>query len=106
MDQFVRETIAFCEQKRPEMAGIEAEQLQELLVHESELTARSRNRVNKKQCITERIIGGDKLLRVNAVLDHIVVDQLVRETIGGNRGGTASGAAWSTSFADSGPSCP
>jgi hypothetical protein len=33
-DQLVRKTIVFCEQKRPEMAGIEAEQFQELLVHE------------------------------------------------------------------------
>ena len=34
LDQLVRKTIVFCEQKRPEMAGIEAEQFQELLVHE------------------------------------------------------------------------
>ncbi len=34
MDQLVRKTIVFCEQKRPKMAGIEAEQFQELLVHE------------------------------------------------------------------------
>ena len=34
LDQLVRKTIVFCEQKRPEMLGIEAEQFQELLVHE------------------------------------------------------------------------
>ena len=34
MDQLVRKTIVFCEQKGPEMAGIEAEQFQELPVHE------------------------------------------------------------------------
>ena len=34
LDQLVRKTIVFCEQKRPEMAGIEAEQFQELPVHE------------------------------------------------------------------------
>ena len=34
MDQLVRKTIVFCEQKRPEMAGIEAEQFRELLVRE------------------------------------------------------------------------
>jgi hypothetical protein len=34
MGQLVRKTIVFCEQKRPEMAGIEAEQFQELPVHE------------------------------------------------------------------------
>ena len=33
VDHLVRKTIVFCEQKRPEMAGIEAEQFQELLVH-------------------------------------------------------------------------
>ncbi len=47
-------------------------------------------------------IGGDKLLYVDAVLDHNVMDQLVRKTDrvlraetpgnGGNRGGTVSGA--------------
>ena len=34
LDQLVRKTIVFCEQKRLEMAGIEAEHFQELLVHE------------------------------------------------------------------------
>ena len=34
VDQLVRKTIVFCEQKRLEIAGIEAEQFQELLVHE------------------------------------------------------------------------
>jgi hypothetical protein len=34
LDQLVRKTIVFCEQKRPEMVGVEAEQFQELLVHE------------------------------------------------------------------------
>ncbi len=34
LDHLVRKTIVFCEQKGPEMAGIEAEQFQELLVHE------------------------------------------------------------------------
>ena len=33
VDHLVRKTIVFCEQKRPEMAGIEAEQFQDLLVH-------------------------------------------------------------------------
>ena len=28
LDQLVRKTIVFCEEKRPEMAGIEAEQFQ------------------------------------------------------------------------------
>ena len=34
VDHLVRKTIVFCEQKRLEMAGIEAEQFQDLLVHE------------------------------------------------------------------------
>ena len=34
VDHLVRKTIVFCEQKRPEMAGIEAEQFHEPLVHE------------------------------------------------------------------------
>ena len=34
LDQIVRKTIVFCDEKRPEYVGIEAEQFQELLVHE------------------------------------------------------------------------
>ncbi len=34
LDQIVRKTLAFCREKRPDMVGIEAEQFQELLVHE------------------------------------------------------------------------
>ncbi len=34
LDQIVRKTLVFCDEKRPDMVGIEAEQFQELLVHE------------------------------------------------------------------------
>ena len=34
LDQIVRKTIVFCDEKRPDFVGIEAEQFQELLVHE------------------------------------------------------------------------
>jgi predicted phage terminase large subunit-like protein len=34
LDQIVRMTLAFCREKRPDFVGIEAEQFQELLVHE------------------------------------------------------------------------
>ncbi len=34
LDQLVRKTLLFCEQKKPDFVGIEAEQFQELLVHE------------------------------------------------------------------------
>ena len=34
LDQIVRKTIVFCDEKRPDLVGIEAEQFQELLVHE------------------------------------------------------------------------
>ena len=34
LDQIVRKTVVFCDQKRPDCVGIEAEQFQELLVHE------------------------------------------------------------------------
>jgi len=34
LDQIVRKTVLFCDQKRPDFVGIEAEQFQELLVHE------------------------------------------------------------------------
>jgi len=34
LDQIVRKTIVFCDEKRPEYVGIEAEQFQELLIHE------------------------------------------------------------------------
>ena len=37
VDHLVRKTIVFCEQKRPEMTGIEAEQFQDLPVHEFRL---------------------------------------------------------------------
>ncbi len=36
LDQLVRKTLLFCEQKKPDFVGIEAEQFQELLVHEFE----------------------------------------------------------------------
>ena len=34
LDRIVRKTIVFCDEKRPDFVGIEAEQFQELLVHE------------------------------------------------------------------------
>ena len=34
LDQIVRKTLVFCDQKQPHLVGIEAEQFQELLVHE------------------------------------------------------------------------
>ena len=34
LDQIVRKTVVFCDEKRPHFVGIEAEQFQELLVHE------------------------------------------------------------------------
>jgi predicted phage terminase large subunit-like protein len=34
LDQIVRKTVVFCDEKRPDMVGIEAEQFQELLIHE------------------------------------------------------------------------
>jgi predicted phage terminase large subunit-like protein len=34
LDQIVRKTVVFCDEKRPDLVGIEAEQFQELLVHE------------------------------------------------------------------------
>ena len=34
LDQIVRKILLFCDEKRPDMVGIEAEQFQELLVHE------------------------------------------------------------------------
>ena len=34
LDQIVRKTVVFCDEKRPQFVGIEAEQFQELLVHE------------------------------------------------------------------------
>ena len=34
LDQIVRKTVLFCDEKRPDLVGIEAEQFQELLVHE------------------------------------------------------------------------
>ncbi len=61
-------------------------------------------------------IGGDKLLYVDAVLDHIVLDQLVRTTIvfceekrpemAGMEAEKYQEPPWSTSFAGSRPSCP
>ena len=34
LDQIVRKTVVFCDEKKPDFVGIEAEQFQELLVHE------------------------------------------------------------------------
>jgi predicted phage terminase large subunit-like protein len=34
LDQLVRKTVLFCDEKKPDLVGIEAEQFQELLVHE------------------------------------------------------------------------
>ncbi len=34
LDRIVRKTVVFCDEKRPDFVGIEAEQFQELLVHE------------------------------------------------------------------------
>ncbi len=34
LDQIVRKTVLFCDEKRPDLVGIETEQFQELLIHE------------------------------------------------------------------------
>ena len=34
LDQIVRKIVVFCDEKKPDFVGIEAEQFQELLVHE------------------------------------------------------------------------
>ena len=50
LDQIVRKTIVFCDQKRPDFVGIEAEQFQELLVHEF-----------RRQCGEKRLAVADRM---------------------------------------------
>jgi predicted phage terminase large subunit-like protein len=92
LNQVVRRTLAFCDQYRPDLVGIEAEQFQELLVHEfnrqcregfakrwSVFTMRSQgiNKVARIRRLTQYIAGREFRFRAESPDCRRLVDQLM-----------------------------
>ena len=75
LDQLVRRSIAFCDQYRPNMVGIEAEQFQELLVHE--FRRQCRERFEKRWPVyMMRSQGISKVARIRRLTQYITRREL------------------------------
>jgi predicted phage terminase large subunit-like protein len=73
LDQIVRKTIVFCDQYKPDYVGIEAEQFQELLVHEFHRQCHERPRWP----IYEMMTGGvPKVARIRRLSQYVIHREL------------------------------
>jgi predicted phage terminase large subunit-like protein len=91
LTQIARRTLAFCDQYRPDFVGIEAEQFQELLVHEFhrqchdfntrwsvwEMTSRGIPKVARIRRLTRYISGREFRFRADSPGCRRLVDQLM-----------------------------
>ena len=75
LDQIVRKTIVFCEQHKPDFVGIEAEQFQELLVHE--FTRQGRQRPAACPAIHMMMTAGvPKIARIRRLSQYVINREL------------------------------
>ena len=75
LDQIVRKTIVFCDEKRPDMVGIEAEQFQELLVHE--FRRQCGERLAVRWTLYEMMTGGmPKIARIRRLSQYVINREL------------------------------
>ena len=75
LDQIVRKVLGFCDEKKPDMVGIEAEQFQECLCHEFQRQAASRGVIRWPlyQMMTR---GFAKVVRIRRLSQYVVNRQL------------------------------
>jgi predicted phage terminase large subunit-like protein len=90
LDQIVRKTHAFCDRYRPDFVGIEAEQFQELLIHEFRRQCGDRfgwsvwkmftqgvNKVARIRRLTRYVVNRELRFRADSPGCRILVDQLM-----------------------------
>jgi predicted phage terminase large subunit-like protein len=75
LDQIVRKTIQFCDEKQPQFVGFEAEQFQELLVHEFRRQCASRSPV-RWPIYSMRTMGIPKVSRIRRLSQYVVNREL------------------------------
>jgi predicted phage terminase large subunit-like protein len=71
LDQIVRKTILFCDERRPDYVGIEADQFQELLLHEFDRQMAARGPVTWP-LYAMRTMGIPKVARIRSLSRYIV----------------------------------
>ena len=75
LDQIVRKTVVFCDEHRPDFVGIEAEQFQELLVHE--FRRQSAGRFALRWPLYSMMTGGvPKLARIRRLSQYVINREL------------------------------
>jgi len=75
LDQLVRKTVVFCDEKRPDLVGIEAEQFQELLVHE--FRRQCNGQFTVRWPVYKMLSGGvPKLARIRRLSQYVINREL------------------------------
>ena len=75
LDQIVRKTVVFCDQMRPDLVGIEAEQFQELLVHE--FRRQCGGRLATRWPLYKMMTGGiPKVTRIRRLSQYVINREL------------------------------
>jgi len=92
LDQIVRKTVLFCDAKKPDYVGIEAEQFQELLVHEFrrqcgerfalrwpiyQMRSQGISKVARIRRLSQYIINREFRFRADSPGCRLLVDQLM-----------------------------
>jgi predicted phage terminase large subunit-like protein len=90
LDQIVRKAVAFCDRYRPDFVGIEAEQFQELLVHEFRRQCGDRfgwsvwkmftqgvNKIARIRRLTRYVVNREFRFRADSPGCRLLVDQLM-----------------------------
>ncbi len=97
LDQLVRKTLLFCEQKKPDFVGIEAEQFQELLVHEFErqcgedydlrwsiwkMMSRGFSKIARIRRLSQYVLNRELRFKADSPGCRLLVDQLMDFPLG------------------------
>jgi predicted phage terminase large subunit-like protein len=91
LDQIVRKMIVFCDEKRPQMVGIESEQFQELLIHEFrrqcgkhfvrwpmyEMLTQGTSKVARIRRLSQYVINRELRLKADSPGCRLLLDQLM-----------------------------
>jgi len=97
LDQVVRKTVLFCDEKKPDFVGIEAEQFQELLVHEFrrqcgeqfalrwpmyEMMTRGVAKIARIRRLSQYVINRELRFKADSPGCRLLVDQLMDFPLG------------------------
>ncbi len=101
LDQLVRKTLLFCEQKKPDFVGIEAEQFQELLVHEFvrqcgeeyalrwsiwKMLSRGFSKIARIRRLSQYVLNRELRFKADSPGCRLLVDQLMDFPLGDHDG--------------------